>query len=423
MNFIDDTKYTRQCYNTNFIEIKNMLNEKINVDGAEDRKGQIKAHLQEYLKNDSNFDYDVLTGEFYEELYEYSVITEFMKMGDENKITDFFIDGFNDISYRNLEGNIVNTNVSFFNEAHLKTVIDKIIDSNKSDLNKSSMTLESTFSNGARLTGQHPSININGFSIAIRFKAPNIFSDKDYLRFGSCSKEMIEFYKFVTRIGARVMIHGITGSGKTSLLESLIMMYPRDSAGRSIHRHGFVTDNEIVYLKKRDPSLRVIEINSVKKGEHHFTLSDAVKNALRMDIKKLHFNEIRDIEVYDVFKGWTTGHDGVSGCFGENVLDAWNGLVLNLKSYNNNFSDPYCAQLINKAVDIFIECKQVKNKKVHNAIRQLSGVDEQNRPIFETLFEFNESKNEFISYIDKINLSDKLKNKTNCNLIGGVHNE
>jgi len=422
MNFIDDTKHTRQCYNTNFIEIKNMLNEKINIDSIEDRKAQIKAHLQEYLKNDSNFDFDVLTHEFYEELYEYSVITPYMKMGDENKITDFFIDGFNDISYRNLEGRLIDTGVSFFNEAHLKTVIDKIIDSNKSDLNKSSMTLESTFANGARLTGQHPIINVNGFSLAIRFKAPKIFTETDYLRFGSCSKEMIDFYKFITRIGARVMIHGITGSGKTSLLESLIRMYPRDSTGRSVHRHGFVTDNEIVYLRKRDPLLRVLEINSVKKGEHQFSLSDAVKNALRMDIKKLHFNEIRDVEVYDVFKGWTTGHDGISGCFGENVLDAWNGLSLNLKAYNNNFSDQYCAQLIDKAVDVFIECKQVGKKKVHNAVRQLVGIDEFNRPILETLFEYNESRNEFISHLDNIELSEKLKIKE-LGGIGGVNHE
>ncbi len=401
--FINDISNKRHAYDLDFFTVRRTLNEFIakenNTDSNE--KELIRKHLMAILKNDETYDYERLANEFYEELFQYSVLTPFMVMGNEHKITDLFVELYNDISYMDNSGKITNADVSFYNDEHLKMFLDKFVDLSNSELNKSKAILETTLPNGARLTAQHPKVNTNGNAIAIRFKNKKIFSGADYVKFGSATDEMITFYKYLTNIGARILIHGITGSGKTSLLESIICMYPRGNDGRSIHRHGFVTDTEVLHLKERDPYLRINETVSVDNGTASISLSDAVKANLRMKIDKFHFNEIRGEEIHDVFVAWHTGHDGVSGVFGKSIENAWNGVITKIQSANTSYSSNYCSKLTFDSVDVFIECRQIANsKKVQSAVRLLHSLDKEGNPEFITLFEYDFEKKVFISHFD-----------------------
>ena len=410
MSFQDNSS-TRKCYQLDFLTIFKQLNNSVDIYSKVDKKTLILNELYNILNHDETYDYDTLAAEFYEELYEYSILTKLMKMGDDEKLTDIFVDEYNDIYYFDLKGNTVETQLSFFNANHLKMFIDKFVDFSNSSLNKSNLTLETTLSNNARLTVQHKSINLNGYAFTIRFKKREIFDGNFYVNNGSCTSDMISFYRWATSIGCKIMIHGVTGAGKTTLLESLITFYPKDKYNRSFHRHAFISDSETLRLKKREPSLRITEINSIDKSDIQYTLTDAVKNALRMNIKKLHFNEIRGIELVQVFDGWTTGLDGITGCFGENIHETWNGIINKLMLGNPSANLRDVSQIAFKAVDLFIECKQIENRKIHNKIRQLVSLDDDFNPVFETLFEYDADSAAFISHIDHITFSDKIKSK------------
>lgn len=151
---------------------------------------------------------------------------------------------------------------------------------------------------GSRFAGQLPPV-VHAPTFAIRKKAIAIFTLDSYIEAGIMTSVQCEAIKVATAAHRNILIIGGTGSGKTTLVNSII--------------------NEMVQL---DPSERIFiiedtgEIQCAAENcvQYHTTLDVSMtmllKTTLRMRPDRILVGEVRGAEALDLLDAWNTGHEG-----------------------------------------------------------------------------------------------------------------
>jgi pilus assembly protein CpaF len=102
------------------------------------------------------------------------------------------------------------------------------------------------------------------------------------------------------------VVTGGTGSGKTTILSALL--------GQVSHRERIVCVEDAGELRPRHPQfVRLVARPPNVEGAGEVTLSDLVRQGLRMRPDRLVVGEVRGAEVCDLLTALNTGHDGGAG--------------------------------------------------------------------------------------------------------------
>lgn len=316
--------------------------------------------------------------------------------------TDLFIDGPYHIYYKTTKNVIKDTNIRFRDEEHLNLILDKMLDPIGESLDRSHLAVECALEDGTRLSALHSLVSSNGTYITFRFHNKTIFTEDELIEFGTISPQMGWFYKLAAKVGFNIIFYGDTGSGKTSSAASIITMHPKD------YRIAVISDVPEMFIKKKHPDMKVLEIHQRKKGDSIFTTYEALIRILRHQVDRIYFNEVRDGSFLTLLESWATGHQGGAGIHAANMEEAWDRMIIMLKRADNSLSDELCARMIASTVDVLVECQEYKQGKIHAVIHQLIGNNGVN-PITTPLFEFDFSNNTHISKFE--NLDKKLIRK------------
>lgn len=153
----------------------------------------------------------------------------------------------------------------------------------------------------------------NGTCLSLRILRQAVTTLEELVNLGSLSPEIAELLRAVVRHRQAFLVVGGTGSGKTTLLSALLAEAPDNERLLCIE--------DTAELQPPHPhvvSLVARARNTEGSGE--ITLSDLLRQALRMRPDRIVVGEIRGAEVVDLLAALNTGHDGGAGTVHANSL-------------------------------------------------------------------------------------------------------
>ncbi len=218
------------------------------------------------------------------------------------EISDILINGPKQV-YIEKRGRLQLSDVKFKDNAHLLHVIDKIVSPLGRRCDEVCPMVDARLKDGSRVNAIIPPLAIDGASMSIRRFGKDPITWDDYIRFKSCSPEMVEFLKACVHAGLNIIVAGGTGSGKTTLLNNLSSFIPDDER--------IVTIEDAAELQLRQPHIVRLETRPANiEGKGRIAIRDLLINALRMRPDRIVVGECRGGETLDMLQAMNTGHDG-----------------------------------------------------------------------------------------------------------------
>lgn len=168
---------------------------------------------------------------------------------------------------------------------------------------------------GLRIHAVLPPISTSGTLLSIRIRRPTVFTLPELVDSGTVAPRMAEALTLMMRHRLNFLISGATGTGKTTLLSTLL---------------GLVGADERVVLVEDAAELDPAHHHTVGLQSRHgnlegagvLDLTELVRQALRMRPDRLVVGECRGAEVRELLSAMNTGHDGAGGTVHANSADA-----------------------------------------------------------------------------------------------------
>ena len=234
-----------------------------------------------------------------DELINYGPISPLLRADD---ITEVMING-PDLIFVEHEGKLFETGIRFFNDQHLLSVIQRIVEPLGRHIDEASPMVDARLPDGSRVNAIIPPLAIDGALVTIRKFAKNKLTTEDLIDYGSLTDEMAQFLSFAVKYKQNIIISGGTGSGKTTLLNVLSQFIPLDER--------LVTIEDSAELKLTHRNLARLESRTANiEGKGKVSIRDLLVNALRMRPDRIIIGECRSGEALDMLQAMNTGHDG-----------------------------------------------------------------------------------------------------------------
>jgi len=205
--------------------------------------------------------------------------------------------------YVEKNGKLQKTGISFRDNDHLYTIIERIIAPLGRRIDESMPMVDARLPDGSRVNAIIPPLALNGCVLTIRKFSSNLLKVEDLIRNKTLTYEMAAFLEACVKGRLNIVVSGGTGAGKTSTLNIISSFIPvderiitiEDSAELDLHQEHVI-------------SLETRPANIDNKGE--ITIRDLVRNSLRMRPDRLVVGEVRGGEALDMLQAMNTGHDG-----------------------------------------------------------------------------------------------------------------
>ena len=201
------------------------------------------------------------------------------------------------------KGKLTLSGVVFFDEAHVRRIIDGIVARIGRRIDENSPLVDARLADGSRFNAVIPPLSLKGSTVTIRKFSKTPFVIEDLIRFGSIPVTAATFLKACVRGKLNILISGGTGSGKTTLLNVLSGYIPE---GERI-----VTAEDAAELKLNQSHVIGLETRPASVGSMGaITIRSLIKNALRMRPDRIVVGECRGGEALDMLQAMNTGHAG-----------------------------------------------------------------------------------------------------------------
>ena len=267
----------------------------------------------------------------------------------------------------------------------------------------------------ARVTFCYGSVVKSGLSITIRKFRP-LLNLSEILSKGSLDDDMLDFLKEAVVSRATILVSGGTGTGKTTIINLLSSFIP-DAERVITIEDAFelqLSNAHVVSLQTKESSSADDTVS--------VTLSDLLRNSLRMRPDRIIVGEIREGEgAITMLAASNTGHDGTMTTIHANSPTmAVNERLPDLVRYVRDTPDEVVKRSVASAFDLVIQIN--RNSKGFRYISDISIIDEvdiekNGRIVLKKLFTTEEISNKIIfKNINKVKKSSKLGLKINSSI-------
>lgn len=220
----------------------------------------------------------------------------------DESVTEIMINGPKNI-FIERTGKLQLSDVTFYDEAHLMRIIEKILTPIGRRVDEGSPMVDARLRDGSRVNIIVPPLSLVGPAVTIRKFAKEALSIEKLVAFGTLSEDMATFLRACVRARLNVLVSGGTGSGKTTTLNVLSSFIPETDR--------IVTIEDAAELRLQQRHVVTLESRpSNIEGKGQVTIRDLVKNALRMRPDRIVVGEVRSGEALDMLQAMNTGHDG-----------------------------------------------------------------------------------------------------------------
>ena len=222
-------------------------------------------------------------------------------LADES-VTEIMVNGPYEI-WIEREGRLLETQVRFNDESHLRRIINKMVAQVGRRIDESSPMVDARLPDGSRVNAIIPPLSLSGPLVTIRKFSKRRLNLDDMIKLGTLSAETVEFLQRCIRAQLNMLISGGTGSGKTTLLNALSTVIPDSERIVTIEDAAELRLNQrhVLRLEARPKNLD---------GDGEIPIRQLVRNSLRMRPDRIIVGEVRGAEALDMLQAMNTGHDG-----------------------------------------------------------------------------------------------------------------
>lgn len=244
-------------------------------------------------------DKEEIMGQVMDEVFGFGPITPLLK---DDTVSEIMVNGPHQI-YVERQGKLELSNISFRDNGHLYTVIERIISPLGRRIDESMPMVDARLPDGSRVNAIIPPLSLNGCILTIRKFSSHLLAVEDLIRNNTMTLQMAKFVEACVKGRLNIVVSGGTGAGKTSTLNIISSFIP--------HHERIITIEDSAELDLKQEHVISLETrprNIDGKGE--ITIRDLVRNSLRMRPDRLVVGEVRGGEALDMLQAMNTGHDG-----------------------------------------------------------------------------------------------------------------
>lgn len=283
-------------------------------------------------------------------------------------VSDILVNAYDSV-YVERGGKLVETNVRFKDQAHVRMILDRIVSNVGRRIDDSSPIVDARLSDGSRVCAVIPPLSLLGPVLSIRRFGKRLLSTTDLLKNETLTAGMLDFLSGCVEARLSIVIAGGSGAGKTTVLNTLSQFIPEDER--------VVTIEDAAELQLQQPHVVRLETRPMNiEGAGAITQRDLVINALRMRPDRIIVGECRGSEAFDMMQAMNTGHDGsMTTTHASSPRDAFSRLETMVLMASQNIPDHVIRQMLSSAIQIVVQCARLNDgtRKI-NAISEVIGV-------------------------------------------------
>ncbi len=285
-------------------------------------------------------------------------------------VSDILVNGFDSV-YVERAGQLVETNVRFKDQAHVRMTIDRIVSNIGRRIDDSSPIVDARLPDGSRVCAVIPPLSLIGPVMSIRRFGKKLLGPEDLLRNQTLTPGMLQFLEACCRARLNLIISGGSGSGKTTLLNNLSRFIPEEER--------IVTIEDVAELQIQQEHIVRLESRPTNiEGAGGIGQRELVINALRMRPDRILIGECRGGEALDMMQAMNTGHDGsMTTCHANTARDAFSRLETMVMMASSAIPDRVIRQMLASAVQIVVQVlRLIDGSRKILSISEVTGVEE-----------------------------------------------
>lgn len=219
-------------------------------------------------------------------------------------VTDVLVNG-PDRVYIDRGAGLELTDVTFVDDADVRRLALRLAAGVGRRLDDGSPFVDARLADGTRVHAVLGTLADPGTCLSLRIPGRRRFSLDAWVANGSLTAAGAAFLRRMIEAKLAFLISGGTGSGKTTLLAALLALVPADERILVVEDSRELDPDHphVVRLEGRPPNAE---------GAGVVTLTDLVRQALRMRPDRVVLGEVRGAELCDLLAALNTGHEG--GC-------------------------------------------------------------------------------------------------------------
>ncbi|MBX3490071.1 CpaF family protein [Parvibaculum sp.] len=220
-------------------------------------------------------------------------------------IADIMVNGC-ERTFIEVNGKVELTNIRFRDNSQLMNICQRIVSQVGRRVDESSPICDARLPDGSRVNVIVPPLAIDGPALTIRKFRRDKLLMQDLVSYNSISQDGADVLGIIGKVRCNVLISGGTGSGKTTLLNCLTGFIEADER--------VITCEDAAELQLQQPHVVRLETRPPNlEGQGQVTMTELVRNCLRMRPERIIVGEVRGPEAFDLLQAMNTGHDGSMG--------------------------------------------------------------------------------------------------------------
>jgi len=296
-------------------------------------------------------------------------------------VSDILVNGYDSI-YVERAGHLVETNVRFKDQSHVRMIIDRIVSAVGRRIDDSSPIVDARLIDGSRVCAVIPPLSLLGPVLTIRRFGKKLLSTEDLLKNETLTTGMLDFLSGCVEARLNVVISGGSGSGKTTMLNTLSRFIPEEER--------IVTIEDTAELQLQQSHVVRLETRPMNiEGAGAIGQRDLVINSLRMRPDRIVIGECRGPEALDMLQAMNTGHDGsMTTTHANSGRDAFSRLETMVMMASQHIPDKVIRQMLASAVNVVIHtARLIDGTRKVTSISEVMGVKD-DQVEMQDIFEF-----------------------------------
>lgn len=223
---------------------------------------------------------------------------------DDPTVTDVLVNGPNAVWIDDGHGLRV-TDLAFRDDDEVRRLAQRLAAAAGRRLDDATPFVDARLADGTRLHAVIPPIAADSTTLSLRVPRRRAFSLEQLVEVGSIDEVGAQWLRAIVEARLAFLVSGGTGTGKTTVLSSLLGLVPHDER--------IVMIEDSLELRPDHPhAVRLQARLANVEGAGVVTLRDLVRQSLRMRPDRIVVGEVRGAEVVDLLSALNTGHEG--GC-------------------------------------------------------------------------------------------------------------
>jgi pilus assembly protein CpaF len=236
------------------------------------------------------------------------------------------------------------------------------------DISESKPILDSRLPDGSRVAAVIPPCSLSGVTLTIRKFNTRHFEMQDLINAGTLDRSLANRLEDYVLARKNILISGVTGTGKTTLLNILGKFIPEDQ------RILLIEDTAEIQMVQ--PNLVRFEARQAQNGIPAVAIRDLLRAALRHRPDRIILGEIRGGEAFDLLQLLNTGHSGTLSTIHAN--SARQGLARFTSCVLQSGVDlPYRAIKANigESLNVVIQIERRPGRRFISEVLEINGYD------------------------------------------------